>query len=194
MSEKQNSRTIILDTAARLFFTQGYHATGLNQIIKESECPKGSLYYYFPDGKEELALACIACTKKLVIDKWKSKFNAFKDPSEAVQAFTYELAEDAEKFGYVGFMPFSFWMAVETSLISEKLREAGQGVFAAWQAVISERLHETGMESSRANDVATVIVSLLEGALILAQTNRDTQPLLTAAKCIPYLINKCPSL
>ncbi|NIK77208.1 TetR/AcrR family transcriptional repressor of lmrAB and yxaGH operons [Paenibacillus castaneae] len=194
MSEKQNARTIILDTAAKLFFTQGYHATGLNQIIKESKCPKGSLYYYFPNGKEELALACIDCTKELVIHKWKAKFSACEEPAEAVQAFTYELAEDAEKFNFQGFMPFSFWMAVETSLISEKLREAGQGVFSSWQAVIFDRLRETGMEDNRAREVASVIVSLLEGALILAQTNRDKQPLLTAARCIPYLINQCPCL
>jgi len=194
MSEKQNTRHAILETASRLFFTKGYHATGLSQIIKESDCPKGSLYYYFPNGKEELALECINCTKELVIEKWRSKFAEHEEPSEAVQAFVLDLAEDAEKFDYVGYMPFSFWMAVETSSISEKLRAAGQDVFAAWQSVISKRLIEFGMEETRAVEVGVVTVSLLEGALILTLTNRDKQPLLTAARCIPYIINKCPSL
>lgn len=194
MSEKTNTRQMILDTAARLFFTKGYHATGLSQIIKESECPKGSLYYYFPKGKEELALECIHRTKLFVTEKWKAKFDAYKDPAEAVQAFVLELGTDAEKCDFQGYMPFSFWMAVETSAISEKLREAGQDVFASWQAVVSERLIQAGMEKTRAEDVGVVIVSLLEGALILAITKRDKQPLATASKCIPYLINKCPSL
>ncbi|MGO4696754.1 TetR/AcrR family transcriptional regulator [Paenibacillus sp. 2TAB26] len=194
MSEKHNTRHAILDTAARLFFTQGYHATGLSQIIKESDCPKGSLYYYFPNGKEELALECINCTKELVIEKWRKKFADYEDPAEAVQAFVFDMAEDAEKFDYAGYMPFSFWMAVETSSISEKLRAAGQGVFAAWQNVISERLVQLGMEETRAVEVGVVTVSLLEGALILTLTNRDKQPLLSAAKCLPYIINKCPSL
>ncbi|MGO4347810.1 TetR/AcrR family transcriptional regulator [Paenibacillus sp. MCAF9] len=194
MSEKHNTRHAILDTAARLFFTQGYHATGLSQIIKESDCPKGSLYYYFPNGKEELALECINCTKELVIEKWRKKFADYEDPAEAVQAFVFDMADDAEKFDYEGYMPFSFWMAVETSSISEKLRAAGQGVFAAWQNVISERLVQLGMEETRADEVGVVTVSLLEGALILTLTNRDKQPLLSAAKCLPYIINKCPSL
>lgn len=193
MSEKQNTRCAILETAARLFFTQGYHATGLSQIIKESSCPKGSLYYYFPNGKEELALECINCTRDLVIEKWNQKFSVFEAPAEAIQDFVHDMAEDAEKFDFQGYMPFSFWMAVETSSISDTLRAAGQDVFAAWQAVISERLVSYGMDKAKAKEIGVVIISLLEGALILTLTNRDKQPLLSAAKCIPYVINHCPS-
>ncbi|OMF27153.1 TetR family transcriptional regulator [Paenibacillus sp. FSL H8-0548] len=194
MSEKQNTRNMIIDTASRLFFTKGYHATGLSQIIKESNCPKGSLYYYFPNGKEELVLECINSTREHVMEKWKIKFAAYEDPAEAVQAFVVAIAEEAEKMDYQGYMPFSLWMAAETSCISETLRAAGQNVFTSWQGLISERLSERGMDEQRAADVGIVLVSLLEGALILAITSRNKQPLLTAAKTIPYLINKCPTL
>ena len=64
---KGKSRQKILETAADLFKSQGYHATGLNQIIKESGAPKGSIYHYFPGGKEELAIESI----KLAVQKVK---------------------------------------------------------------------------------------------------------------------------
>ena len=45
----------ILTKAAELFSLQGYTATGINQIIQEAGIPKGSLYHYFPEGKEQIA-------------------------------------------------------------------------------------------------------------------------------------------
>ena len=56
---KQQTKQRILQTAMRLFHTQGYHATGVSQILKESVSPKGSLYYHFPGGKEQLAIEAI---------------------------------------------------------------------------------------------------------------------------------------
>jgi len=46
----------ILDTASRLFYEQGYHATGINQIIAEADVAKASFYHHFR-SKEESCLA-----------------------------------------------------------------------------------------------------------------------------------------
>ncbi|WP_337099334.1 TetR/AcrR family transcriptional regulator [Paenibacillus sp. YIM B09110] len=194
MSEKQNAKQSIVETASKLFVTQGYHATGLSQIIKESDCPKGSVYYYFPKGKEELAIASIECTKQEVLAKWHDCFDRNEHPADAIAMCINELAEDVAKNDYEGYVPFSFWLAAETSSVSDKLREACQSVFTAWQNVISSRLMMSGIGQAKAAELSMVIVSLLEGALLLAITNRDTTPLLSAAKYVPYLITKCPSL
>ena len=50
---KTNTKDIFIDTASSLFANQGYHATGISEILKKSNAPKGSLYYYFPQGKEQ---------------------------------------------------------------------------------------------------------------------------------------------
>ncbi|MED5018668.1 TetR/AcrR family transcriptional regulator [Paenibacillus chibensis] len=190
MAGKPNSRETVLDTASKLFFKQGYHGTGLNQIIKESCCPKGSLYYYFPEGKEELALQCIDRSKRIVADKWKDVFESVPDPVRAVQCFIENMAEDAQATDFEGFIPFSFWMAVETSAISDSLREACQSVLAEWQHIISGRLLKEGLQEQQATETAEVLLSMLEGALILAQTNRDTRHILLISKYAGLLLNE----
>ena len=53
------ARLRLIETTARLLQVQGYHNTGLNQIVAEAEAPKGSLYHYFPGGKVALAVTAI---------------------------------------------------------------------------------------------------------------------------------------
>lgn len=188
MSNKQNAREAIVDTASRLFFTQGYHATGLNQIIKDSESPKGSLYYYFPHGKEELALTCINRTSEGVACKLRHYMEIGETPAQAVQDFILSMAKEADETSFEGWVPFSFWVAVETSCVSDELRSACQCVFKDWQDVIARRLAADGMKEEQARDKATVVVSLFEGALLLALTHRNVQPLLAAAASIPAIL------
>ncbi|AWB43302.1 TetR/AcrR family transcriptional regulator [Paenibacillus sp. CAA11] len=188
MTEKANSREMIVETASRLFFCQGYAGTGLNQIIKESHSPKGSLYYYFPDGKEGLALECIHHNNQIVTGKIRESLKSTDNCAEAIQLFISNLIKDTEESEYKGFTPFSFWLAVETSSISEALREACQSVFAEWVSLFSEALIREGMESARAKDIGMLIVSMLEGALIIALTKRDKEPLMKASNYLYLLI------
>ncbi len=54
----------ILDTASRLFYDQGYHITGINQIIDEADIARASLYNHFP-SKTDLLLAYLDRTHEL---------------------------------------------------------------------------------------------------------------------------------
>ena len=66
MSSKETSREKILEAATLLFHLKGYHATALSEILKESGAPKGSLYYHFPNGKEQLAIEAINLSAKTI--------------------------------------------------------------------------------------------------------------------------------
>ena len=62
----------ILETANRLFYTQGYRATGINQIIKEADVAKASFYQHFP-SKENLCEEYLA-QRHLTSHKRQQKF------------------------------------------------------------------------------------------------------------------------
>lgn len=65
----------ILDTASRLFYDQGYHVTGINQIIEEADIARASLYNHFP-SKTDLLLAYLDNTHA----SWFQELDAFLKP------------------------------------------------------------------------------------------------------------------
>ena len=91
MATPPRHRGAIVRAAATLFRRNGYAATGINEIAEVSGAPKGSLYHYFPNGKDEIAEAAVrfagagvvATLEKLeqehdtaaAIKTWLSKFS-----------------------------------------------------------------------------------------------------------------------
>ena len=82
MKKGERTKSKIVEEASRLFRTQGFSATGLKQIIEESETPRGSLYYHFPGGKEELAREVIEHHTEEVVAQMR---RAFKETSGAAE-------------------------------------------------------------------------------------------------------------
>lgn len=189
MKSKSDTRNKILLTASRLFLRQGYHATGLNQIIKESGTPKGSLYYYFPNGKEELAIEAVKLTSDFIQQNIKEYLDEIDDPVESMQAFIYKITQGIIDLKEV--IPYTVsLLALETSLISEHIRESCKNAFEAWEKGFSAKLIKSGFDTKKADELGIIIQVMMEGALISALTKKDMTPLYHVAKYIPVLLKK----
>lgn len=187
MNDKFDTRKKILLTASRLFQIQGYHATGLNQIIKESGSPKGSLYYYFPNGKEELAVESIKLICELVRDKIRNSLEKISDPVESIQALINEIASDIFHIEDVTACSVSL-LALETSLISEPIRSVCKQAFEIWENVYFEKLTDGGMDCKKAKEMSVLIQLMIEGALVNALAKRDKAPLYYLSEQIPIVL------
>ena len=56
-----------MDSTAELFRRQGYAGTGLKQILADANAPFGSLYHFFPGGKEQLGAETILASGRLYL-------------------------------------------------------------------------------------------------------------------------------
>ncbi|MDA7027157.1 TetR/AcrR family transcriptional regulator [Bacillus sp. CLL-7-23] len=189
MTSRGESRNKILHTASRLFQLQGYHATGLNQIVKESGAPKGSLYHYFPNGKEELAIEAVTYTGKIIEDIIQNNMEKVSDPIEAIQLFIQETASQFDYTESIQGIPVGL-LASETALISEPLRIACMKVFKRWEGAFTRKLLQNGFSEEKASKLGTLINSMIEGGIILCLTSKDKTPLLLIAEQIPILVGK----
>lgn len=166
------TRQKILDTTSRLLERQGYHATGLNQIVKESTTPRGSLYYYFPEGKEELAAEAVTQRMQNMADYSRRFLSKTDDPAEAIYAMIVDISQKMAAQGCCTGAPIAA-VALEASNTSERIRIACAEGYQTLQDVIAEKLRTTGVSAERAETLAITINAAIEGAMILSRTKQD---------------------
>lgn len=189
MSEKVKPKDLLIETASRLFKLRGYCGVGLNDIIAESGVPKGSLYHYFPEGKEQLATAAINYTKELVMEDINSVFAGASNPMDAFQAYVHQLSkvfgEDGDPLG----SPIGT-IAGETHTTSEPIRLACDATFKDWQSIYAEKFLAAGYSEQQSKSLAITFHALIEGGILLALTMKSGKPLAAIAEQIPFLFIK----
>lgn len=188
MKTEQPAKNRILETAARLFQRQGYHATGLNQIVVESGTPKGSLYYYFPNGKEELAVAAIGLIRDEIEMRIRQFLAGIDDPSDAIQAMIREMAKEFDEPEYIIHCTVSL-LTLEVSLLSEPLRLACMECVEAWERAFAEKLEQSGCDAQRSRELGILMQSMIDGAMISSLGKRSMEPLLHVSEQIPLLLH-----
>ncbi len=182
-----SARNEIVEKTCELLELQGYHATGMNQIIKESGSPKGSLYYYFPGGKEDLAAEAVRQAGKLVLERIRSNLASIPDAIEAIRTFIMNVALNVERSGFRAGGPITT-IAMETASSSVPLREECQRIYSAWQLAFADKLVEGGVMPERARRLAVLIIAAMEGGIILCRTSRSREPLENVAEGIAALL------
>jgi TetR/AcrR family transcriptional repressor of lmrAB and yxaGH operons len=170
------TREHIIETTSALLERQGYHATGLNQILQESGAPKGSLYYYFPAGKEELTAEAITRSGRELAEHVRRELAAVADPAEAVEGFVEALAGHVQASDCRAGAPIAA-VALETAGASDRLAAACQEAYTLMCAAFEARLLTGGYAPTRAGELATFIVAAIEGGIVLSRAHRSAAPL-----------------
>jgi TetR/AcrR family transcriptional regulator, lmrAB and yxaGH operons repressor len=187
MSKASDSKGKTLAAAAGLFRQQGYHGTALHDILAAGGSPRGSLYFHFPGGKEEIGETALTLAGEAV----RQAIAKAAETSENAETFLVRIARgmasDLEKSGFKEGCPIAT-TALETSAQSEVLGAATRGAFQKWENEIKRGLERFGMIPEEAGLVATSVLSQLEGALLLARTYRSLEPMHRAERALRLLL------
>jgi TetR/AcrR family transcriptional regulator, lmrAB and yxaGH operons repressor len=170
------SQEAFVRTTAALLRRQGYAATGLNEIVTRSGAPKGSLYFHFPGGKEQLATAAMAHAGGELASAIANVLGSSEDLGEALAGLVDAMSAGLEASGFRDGCPIAT-VALEAAAQSEPIRSAAADAFGAWLEALERRLLAAGLDAQAAQRRALLILASLEGALILARARRDLAPL-----------------
>ncbi len=164
-----------MDASAELFRRQGYAGTGMKQIAATADAQFGSVYHFFPGGKEQLGEEVIRWSGGLYLQLIEAFFAPAADVATAVEDFFAGAAEHLRETGYADACPIAA-VTLDVASTSEPLRQATADVFASWIAATTARFAAAGIAPETARTLAISLFASLEGAFVLARAMRDTAP------------------
>ncbi|GHE79461.1 putative transcriptional regulator, TetR family protein [Amycolatopsis deserti] len=176
-----DTRARLVEAASELFSRQGYAATGVKAVLAAARAPYGSLYHFFPGGKQELGVAAVERGGERYRELLEAAYPPGADVVESTAASFVLAADILEASDYADACPIAT-IALEVASTDEPMRAAAAAAFESWLKVLEERFTTAGMTEDRAREVAVEIFCLIEGADLLARTARSTAPLQTARR------------
>ena len=180
-------REPIIDAAIKHFRQQGYPGTGLNDIVRTSGAPKGSLYHYFPGGKPSIAVAAVEEAARRMAKTMREIAARTESPDAFIREFARTMGGWLKKSGYRDGCPMTT-VLLELAPQDRSVAKAGQYAYAERLAVISEVLEQSGIEKTRASKIACLWMSALNGALIQARVFKSVRPLDTVAETLGQML------
>jgi TetR/AcrR family transcriptional repressor of lmrAB and yxaGH operons len=180
MVRRTDTRQRMLDTAADLFHSQGYHATGLTQLTTAGGAPKGSLYFHFPGGKEQLAAEAVRLSSERTGALLEAILRDAPDAVTAIDRAVEALASFLTESDFQRGCPLAT-VALDAAAESEPIREACADGYSSWHEILTTYLAGQQLPAERADELATVVLAGIEGGLLLARTRRDLAPLRAVA-------------
>ncbi|MFD9863675.1 TetR/AcrR family transcriptional regulator [Streptomyces alboflavus] len=181
------TRDRIVTVAARLIQRQGYVGTGIKQIATEAEATLGSVYHFFPGGKAAVAVAAIKYSDEEFATVLRAAMAAEADPGAAVEACAVELAVGLRESGWTDGCPVTA-AALETLGSDSEIQRACAQALLGWERIVEEKLLGSGFAAEDAREVATTVISALEGAEVTAQVARSEEPLRAVGRQLARLV------
>jgi TetR/AcrR family transcriptional regulator, lmrAB and yxaGH operons repressor len=172
MPRQTDARERMIKTTARLFRRQGFHGTGLQQVLADSGAPRGSLYFHFPDGKHQLTEEAIRYETAAIGRRLRRMLEDERSPAEAVSLMFGVYADWLERSDFSEGCPVAA-VALDLTPGWESVREACREAFEQWTNLLAERF---GRER------AQLVLASLEGALVLARGGRTAEPMRTIGR------------
>lgn len=172
------ARSRMILAAAELIRRQGVNATGMREIVERADAPRGSLRHYFPGGKDQLVSEAIDAASNRIVGLIDGYLQATPNatPGQLFVAMSAWWREQFRANDFAEGCPFAATTA-DSAAGNPTLREAARTAFAAWQTVVETGIRRAGVPDERVTGLALVMMSAIEGALILSRANHDTAPL-----------------
>ncbi|MFF3350433.1 TetR/AcrR family transcriptional regulator [Streptomyces sp. NPDC002779] len=177
-------------SAAQLIRRHGVTATGMRDVAAHAGAPRGSLQHYFPGGKEQLVNEAVDWAGRYAGKRVARFLAGLPEPTPA-GLFAAMVRQWTDEYGTADFAA-GCPVAAATVDCAESIastREAAATAFATWTGPVARALADMGVPQERAEPLATLMISTLEGAILIARAEQDVRALTTVTRELGPLLD-----
>ena len=187
-----DKKMMIIEKAALLFSRKGFYGAGLNELLTACNVPKGSLYYYFPNGKKQLVMEVLEMAYDKMEKHIKKNFTINKT---SLASFDYMVSNHVEilyskKESYYYSLLLSL-IGIESVFMKDSaINDYVKHIYERWQILYTDKLLECGYETDKAEQLAQVMFAIVHGTLISSWIKQDNADLKKIKAYLPQILDK----
>jgi AcrR family transcriptional regulator len=175
MVRRSDAKANMVVAARALIRERGYHATAMSDVLERSDAPRGSVYFHFPGGKTQLAVAAVEAHAREQAELIERAGGRAGSVVEFVDAYVGQARENLVKSAYTQGCTVAP-LVLEAAAESDELAAAGRSAFSVMIDGLAQQFAGYGLDRADARDLAEAVVSGVEGALLTARAFRSVAP------------------
>lgn len=179
----ENTKKRIIECSAKLFITNGYNNTGINEILSKTNLPKGSFYFHFKT-KKQLAIE-VANYYKEKIGSWILEISQNRNWEEFVEIFMSQIIAEAKEENYFG-CPFAV-LGSEIAFLDSEIANAYSSPMKNLIYLFSKVLEFSNIAKEEINIKAGHAFALFEGYVLHYRISKDVKVLETLKEQLLFL-------
>lgn len=186
MAKPSSAREDILSAAIELFRARGYEGVGIAELLETSGAPRGSLYFHFPGGKEQIGVEVVERVGKSVALRFRALNESGVTLDDYVTRVFKTTAKECKDRGYLSSCPMAA-IAAGLSSGNEKLAAAVREAFGAWEREVAAAGEARGMSTKNAQVFASALVAAMEGAFMVSKAQANSSAHVNASSAMRAL-------
>lgn len=175
MGQRSDAKVKMVEAARRLIRERGYHATAMSDVLELSEAPRGSVYFHFPGGKAQLAAEVAKAYARDQADMIARAAEESDSAAELVGAYVNRARENLIRSNYTQGCTVAP-LVLDGAAESDLLANAVSAAFSLMMESLAFQFAFFGMDRASARELAEIVVSGVEGALVTARALQSPAP------------------
>jgi TetR/AcrR family transcriptional repressor of lmrAB and yxaGH operons len=186
MAKVSSTREEMLTAAGELFRARGYEGVGVAEILEKSGSPRGSLYFHFPCGKEQIGAEVVERVGREAARRFRELNESGVDLNTFVERVFKTTAKESKERGYKASCPMAA-IAAEFGSENVRLAAAVREAFSSWEREIAAAARARGMSAKNAEMFASAFLAAMEGAFLVSKAQASSSPHINASHAMKAL-------